>query len=92
MVNRGSTAQAQIINANQTADGADDNVDDNNNNDDVEESAVLSVLKFGWNSIFSVENKDDKVEISDEHLDILIDRKRGKLIFPLIEFNLIYKS
>ena len=80
MVNRGSTAQAQALNASKVVD--DDTKEASNDEDqeqqnDVEESALLSVLKFGWNSIFSVEKKDDKIQITDEHLDILIDRKRG---------------
>ncbi len=70
MVNRGSSAIAK---------GIDDNIaDDDGNNQEKEKdiSDVLSVLKFGWNSIFSSESEKGTT-ISDKEIDAIIDRRRG---------------
>jgi SWI/SNF-related matrix-associated actin-dependent regulator of chromatin subfamily A member 5 len=68
MVNRGSTAQAMQLDS---ADGKDVPVD---------QGSVLSVLKFGWNSIFSVPDNVSQAEdegLTDAEIDMLIDRSRG---------------
>lgn len=71
MVNRGSTASSKLLDAQMQAEGEDDD----DKKDDVEPSRILSALKFGWNSIFSVNNQTR--EISDEEIDMILDRSRG---------------
>lgn len=74
MVNRGSTANAKLIDAqmNLPAEGEEDE----DKKDDIEPSKILSALKFGWNSIFSVNTATQ--ELSDEDLEVILDRTRGE--------------
>lgn len=45
---------------------------------EVEESTLMSALKFGWNSCLgSTGNSNTNFEISDSDIDALIDRNRG---------------
>jgi SWI/SNF-related matrix-associated actin-dependent regulator of chromatin subfamily A member 5 len=70
MVNRLSTTRAAELDA-QTSDGIE-TLDGEN---------LLSMIKFGWNNIFSAESGHD--ELTDEDLDMLIDRGRGSVGQPL---------
>lgn len=89
MINRGSTSHALAIDeeadsdveleGNATLDDEDE-VKENN----VSKSNLLSTLKFGWNSLFSItSNNSSDNFISDEEIDLIIDRNRG-----LSEMNL----
>jgi hypothetical protein len=71
MVNRGSSANGKMLDVQLLNEGEDDE----DKKEDVEPSKILSALKFGWNSVFSV-NKDSK-DISDEDLERILDRTRG---------------
>lgn len=82
VVNRGSTSKALELDelredskTNETFAGED--------TDDVSMGAMMSALKFGWNSCFSFDDNeenlgdDDDIKFSDEVLNSIIDRKRG---------------
>ena len=79
MVNRGSTANGKLLDEQlqQTAalSLAGGNEEEEEEAKEVEPSKILSALKFGWNSIFSVD-KSTK-ELSDADLEMILDRTRG---------------
>jgi hypothetical protein len=102
VINRGSTAQAiafdkQLELDRQLEDEQTANPSSNSNEDDDEEegeggdkvipvSRMLSALKFGWNSVFSLSSNDSTGNLSsstgarfltDEEVDMIIDRNRG---------------
>eukprot|EP01038_Epipyxis_sp_PR26KG_P013175 gene13175-17653_t len=59
-----------------------DTIDEDNEDSGLELSQMLSMLKFGWNAVFAVENDDknsslSKLNLTDEDLDLIIDRTRG---------------
>ena len=107
MVNRGSTAQGKALDETEKeekeVEEGDDKVDEEEGRDDEDEiiakdkSTVLSVLRFGWNSVFSsrqpkaangfsdaaAEEAED--ELTNEDIDLIIDRTRGLTPAPATE-------
>ena len=82
VVNRGSTSKAlELDELREDLKQEDGEGEDTN---DIGLGAMMSALKFGWNSCFSVDEKEDAVigenediKLSDEILNSIIDRKRG---------------
>ena len=99
MVNRGSTAQGKALDETEKEEKeieeGDDKVEEEEGRDDEDEiiakdkSTVLSVLRFGWNSVFSsrqpkaangsgdAATEEAEDELTTEDIDLIIDRTRG---------------
>ena len=93
MINRGSTAQAiamdeQDIEVEPMIEEEEEVTEINVKNKEkeandgeipktVSTSKVLSALKFGWNSVFSANNDSKNLFLSEDDLNIIIDRSRG---------------
>jgi hypothetical protein len=83
VVNRGSTSKALELDDMRGDSRQQDDAGLGEDTDDVSMGAMMSALKFGWNSCFSMDDKEDNVgeedniKFSDEVLNSIIDRKRG---------------
>ena len=108
MVNRGSTAQGKALDETEKEEEkevgeGDDKVEEEEGRDDEDEiiakdkSTVLSVLRFGWNSVFSsrqpkaangsgdAATEEAEDELTTEDIDLIIDRTRGLTPAPTTE-------
>ena len=108
MVNRGSTAQGKALDdvekeEEKEVEEGDDKVEEEEGRDDEDEiiakdkSTVLSVLRFGWNSVFSsrqpkaangsgdAATEEAEDELTNEDIDLIIDRTRGLTPAPTTE-------
>ena len=84
VVNRGSTSKALELDAmREDSKQEEQAAGPGEDTDDVSMGAMMSALKFGWNSCFSMnekedlEGEEDNIKFSDEVLNSIIDRKRG---------------
>lgn len=83
VVNRGSTSNALELDAMREESKQDEEAaGSGEDTDDVSMGAMMSALKFGWNSCFSMDESEeavgeDNIKFSDDVLNSIIDRKRG---------------
>lgn len=83
VVNRGSTSKALELDEMREESRTDEAGGQGEDTDDVSMGAMMSALKFGWNSCFSMDDQEetlddeDGIKFSDEVLNSIIDRKRG---------------
>jgi len=79
LVNRGSTSQALALDELQQS---SKQLSASTDADDMDMGAMMSALKFGWNSCFSIGDEDDgaidkSIQFADSVIEAIIDRTRG---------------
>ena len=47
---------------------------------EVEQNKFLAALKFGWNSVFSASSNENSIGLTDEQIELIIDRTRGLVV------------